>query len=143
GADDRGRLSVRLLARPLCAEAHAANAARARDPAVLDELSAARLLMAEHPRRPGCDQPVAAVAAPHGSPGLVLSLRPARGRARARLPLFPFRSADAVRVARALRLGSVQGGHGPRRAPADGDAADPPPADQARAHDRGYLRLHP
>src|SRR5206468_12629604 len=89
-ADDRSRLPVRVLARPLRAEAAAANAARARDPSFLDELPAAGLLVAEHPRRPGCDQPPAAMDARHRSSGLVLPLRPARGSPRASLPLFPF-----------------------------------------------------
>src|SRR5439155_18785958 len=124
-ADDRSRLPVRVLARPLRAEAAAANAARARDPSLLDELPAAGLLVAEHPRRPGCDQPPTAVDARHRSSGLVLPLRPAGGRPRARLPLFPLRGADAVRVARALRLGPVQGGAGSRRATDHGHAANP------------------
>ena len=57
-AHDRDRVPVRLLARALRAAAAAAAAARPRHPAVLDELPAARLLVAQHPRRRGRDQPL-------------------------------------------------------------------------------------
>ena len=59
-----------------------------------------------------------AVDGHHRPPALALPLRPSGGDPRARLPLLPVRGADAVRVARALRLGPVQGGDGPRRAAA-------------------------
>ena len=56
-----------------------------------------------------------AVDGHHRPPALALPLRPPCGDPRARVPLLPVRGADAVRVARALRLGPVQGGDGPRR----------------------------
>ncbi len=48
-------------------------AARARHPAVLDELPAPRLLVAQHPRRRRCDQPLPAVDAHHGRARVVRS----------------------------------------------------------------------
>ena len=57
GDRDRARVPVRLLALALRPEAAAHAAARARDRPVLDELPAARLLVADDPRRPGRAEP--------------------------------------------------------------------------------------
>ena len=115
GADARDRVPVCVLARTVRAEELPEASAHPRDPAVLDELLAQGLLVADDPRPAGRDEPLPPVDRSDVAAGLVLPLRPAGGHPRPRLPLLPVRRAHVVRIARAFRLEPVSRGDGPRR----------------------------
>src|SRR5581483_1136665 len=133
-ARDRARLPVRLLAVALRSAPAADAAARAGDRPLLVELPASRLLVADHPRPEGRDQPLPAMGRHHAPPARRPPLRPAGGDPRARLPLLSVRRAHALLVDRALRLEPAPGGDGPRRVAAAGDLPHPGAADPTGDH---------
>ena len=140
----RDRVPVRLLARALRAASAPEAAARARDPAVLDELPAAGLLVADDPRRrrarstgscsgPGSTyQPVSFFL--YDRPAVILVLV---------YLYFPFAALTLYASLERFDWNQFKAAMDLGAPPRDGDPAHPAAADPAGHHDGGDLRLHP
>ena len=135
------RVPVRLFPHAAAAS-RAAHHADAGDPAVLDQLSAARLCVDDDPGRARADQSRPAWAGHPRRAGAVPALQQLCGGTGLGLSLHPVLRAGALHGARAARHVAVQRGDGSRRAAATGVPARHAAADAAGRVRLVHLRLH-
>ena len=123
-----------LLPRPLRLATMGAPRPARHHRALLDELPAARLLVAGDPRRAGALNQVLMSLGVIAEPSRVCSSTTTSASSSSWCTSTPVRRAGPVRLARAVRLHPADGGAGPRRAPVAGVRLCPAAADPARPH---------